>query len=117
MASCCTFSWNCQHFHLCFFRFSVRGAELTGREHKDYKEKVLERALTVVKQELQSDLCCCDGERGKHVLLSEASDSNRSHIYYRTNEGNMEETRLVTLSLTGPRKDIYLFIIDCHNAE
>lgn len=62
----------------------VRGAELTGRatpnngEHKDYKEKVLERRDVVAStysceahmdQELQSDLCCCDGECGKHVLV------------------------------------------------
>lgn len=128
IASCYRFSWGFPHFPLFLQIFGLEH-RVTGRATQGYKEKVLERHDVIAStyrcephmgQELQSDRRCCDGECGKHVLLSgdqqrerrRASDSNPRHIYYRTNEGNMEETRLITLSLTVLEKTfIYLLLI------
>lgn len=87
--NCIVFS-SFKHSHVCFSRFSALsieseernslvGATRNNGEHKDYKRESsgaswrrcehLQLWTTTRDQELQSDLCCCDGECGEHVLL------------------------------------------------
>ncbi|KTF95593.1 hypothetical protein cypCar_00024903 [Cyprinus carpio] len=113
---------------------SLEGATRNNGEHKEYKGKVLERhdavastyrhgtwiynqICAVVTANVENMCLCLSTNRETRCRKRRrASDSSR-HIYDRTNEGNMGETLLITLSLTAPSKDIYLFINDCHNAE
>lgn len=133
------------HFHLCFFRFSAISIESeqlnsleiptqNNGENKDFKGKIPEHHDVVTSTyscELRhgtrnytqiwavvtvnvENMCFC---RPTETRCS--SDSRRERVVIFISEGKTERMKEIgsTLSLTCPRKDIYLFINDCHNAE